>query len=55
MSVVSADMAQGSEALPVRRNKIKINKIQIRNKGINKTTVSAPAILGENKDVLNTR
>jgi hypothetical protein len=50
MQVVSADMAQGGEAPPVRRNKIKINKRQIRNKGINKTTVSALTLRIEIKE-----
>jgi hypothetical protein len=45
-------MAQGSEALPVRRNKIKINKRQIRNKGINKTTVSALTLRIEQKNIV---
>jgi hypothetical protein len=41
---------KGSEALPVRRNKIKINKRQIRNKGINKTTASALTLRIEMKE-----
>ncbi len=45
-------MAQGSEALPVRRNKIKINKRQIRNKGINKTTVSALTLRIEKQSIV---
>jgi hypothetical protein len=43
-------MAQGGEAPPVRRNKIKINKRQIRNKSINKTTASALTLRIEMKE-----
>jgi hypothetical protein len=36
----------------VRRNKIKINKRQIRNKGINKTTVSALTLRIEKQSIV---